>query len=102
MNSEELSTIYRRFAEKNINIMQARAALVSTGAEPGTHLLNTKPVMTYVLVAEYAFQKKAYASDDIKLIWPKIAVEGPTLVSALYALEDVVDEIRSQGVGEAE
>lgn len=88
MDSEQLSTIYRRFAEKNINIYQARVVLDDNGP-------------LYLLIAEYSFEKQAYLSNGVKVIWPKVAIEGRTLGSALRELEMTVDEIRSQGVGEA-
>lgn len=84
MSSEQLSTIYRRFAEKDINVMQARIA-------------NTEPQPIYILVAEYSLEKQAYATNGVKIIWPKIAIEGYTLGSALRELEMTVDEIRSAG-----
>lgn len=84
MNSEQLSTIYRRFAEKDINVMQAR-------------ITNTETQPIYILVAEYSLEKQAYATNGIKIIWPKIAIEGYTLGSALLELERTVDEIRSAG-----
>lgn len=78
MGSEKLSTVYGRLAEKDINILQARLVLPLNRA---AH---------YVLTVEYGYVKRS----NNKLIWPKIAVEGPTLEDAVRAAESIVETIR--------
>ena len=76
IEAEEVK-IYIRFAQSDINIIQARKAY---GGEA--------PLETYVLTVEYRYKK------DDKLIWPKIAVEGRTLLRALQSAEEMVKAIR--------
>ena len=68
--------IYTRFADKNINIIA-----VST---------SDKQV---ALVAEYIFNRPK----DDKLIWPKIVITAPNLLSALIQVEETIGLIRGEG-----
>ena len=68
--------IYTRFADENINIIA-----VST---------SDKQV---ALVAEYIFKRQK----DDKLIWPKIVVTAPNLLSALTQVEETISLIRGEG-----
>ena len=65
-----------RFADKNINIIA-----VST---------SDKQV---ALVAEYIFNRPK----DDKLIWPKIVITAPNLLSALIQVEETIGLIRGEG-----
>ena len=78
MSSEKLLTVYRRLAEKDINILQARYTRTSpTGG-------------WYTLTIEYGYIKRA----NNKLIWPKITATGSSLVEAVEEAERLVDAIR--------
>lgn len=78
MGSEKLSTLYARLAESDINILQARRV----SASPATRW--------YVLIVEYGYTKRS----NNKLIWPKIAVESDSLVTAVEEAERLVKAIR--------
>ena len=68
--------IYTRFADKNINIIA-----VSTSDD------------RVAVVAEYIFNRPK----DNKLIWPKIVITAPNLLSALIQVEETIDLIRGEG-----
>lgn len=71
---ETEATIYKRFAEKNINILSINQS---------THTN---------IVVEYAYNRPS----DKKLIWPKLALRGDNLLDTLRQAEGVVDEIRGE------
>ena len=68
--------IYTRFADKNINII---AVSISDDR--------------VAVVAEYIFNRPK----DNKLIWPKIVITAPNLLSALIQVEETIDLIRGEG-----
>lgn len=67
--------LYKRFANNNINVIGA------TAAEDRT-----------TIVLEYSLERQR----DGKLIWPKIAVEGPTLGDAVADAENIISGIRGK------
>ncbi|MDO5497795.1 MAG: hypothetical protein Q4F45_07920 [Alistipes sp.] len=73
--------IYARFAHDDINVVQARKEYACSAEG----LIEE----TYILTVEYKFLR-----DDDKVIWPKIAVEGDSLLRALQATEEMVRAIR--------
>lgn len=78
MSSDRLLTVYKRLAEKDINILQAR-------------YIRTSPTTSwYILTIEYGYMKRS----NNKLIWPKIAVESSSLPKAVEEAEQLVDAIR--------
>ena len=66
--------LYKRFANKNINVLSA------TQFADGTICIEV----------EYLYNRPK----DDKMIWPKIMTLGPTLEEAIYKAEQIVDEIR--------
>lgn len=74
--TSKYARIYTRFADKNINIIQA-----STSDNQ------------VALVAEYIFNRPK----DGKLIWPKIVITSGTLYQALISVEETIDLIRGEG-----
>ena len=74
--SSEYARVYTRFADKNINIIQAS--------------ISDSQV---ILVAEYIFKRPK----DDKLIWPKVAISAPTLLNALLQVEETIGLIRGEG-----
>lgn len=74
--TSKYARIYTRFADKNINIIQA-----STSDNQ------------VALVAEYIFNRPK----DGKLIWPKIVITSDTLYQALISVEETIDLIRGEG-----
>lgn len=77
----ENAKIYARFAHDDINIVQARKEFGCSAEGPMEE--------TYILTVEYKFLR-----DDDKVIWPKIAVEGDSLLHALQTTEEMVRAIR--------
>lgn len=68
-----LPSFYKRFADNNINVLNASAA-----------------ENRVLIVIEYCYTRPR----DGKLIWPKIAIEADSLVVALNKAEETVKAIR--------
>lgn len=68
-----LPSFYKRFADDNINVLNASAA-----------------ENRVLIVIEYCYTRPR----DGKLIWPKIAIEADSLVVALNKAEETVKAIR--------
>lgn len=66
---------YTHFANDNINVLSVSATTETTA-----------------IVLEYAWER----SRDGKLIWPKIAIEAPTLGEAIGLADNIISGIRRQ------
>lgn len=75
--------IYRRFAEKNINVLSVTKLERQTGDDIKYDAC--------VATIEYAYER----ARDKKLIWPKIVTTGSELLDMLENAEAIIDAIRS-------
>lgn len=73
LDPKELAVVYERFADKNINVLNAD---ISNGE--------------VLLVLEYALERHS----DGKFIWPKIAVVDSNIYNTAILAERTIDNIR--------
>lgn len=73
LDPKELAAVYERFADKNINVINAD---ISNGE--------------VLLVLEYALERHS----DGKFIWPKIAVADSNIYNTAILAEQTIDSIR--------
>ena len=82
-----LANIYKRFAENNINVLSVPLS------QPQPYRPDQPAELeACVVVIEYMYQRPR----DDKIIWPKAAISGRTLIDALENAEEIVDSIRSR------
>ena len=77
------AVIYRRFAEKNINVLSVTKLDRNIGDD-----INYDACVATI---EYAYKRPK----DGKLIWPKMVTTGTELIDMLENAEAIIDAIRS-------
>lgn len=83
-----MAGIFRRFAEANINVLS-----VTQPKRDNKFRIGDQTIPDYescLIVVEYLYERPS----DHKMIWPKVAIGGMTLMDALENAEDVVEAIR--------
>lgn len=79
---KRIAEMYHRFILKSINLLSVSLATV------GEDSYSTEQV---VVVLEFSYDRPK----DGRMIWPKIAISGKTVLEAVIRAEKIIDKIRS-------
>lgn len=80
---KHIAEMYHRFILKSINLLSVSLATI------GEDSYSTEQV---VVVLEFSYDRPK----DGRMIWPKIAVSGTTVLEAVIRAEKIIDDIRSR------
>ncbi len=80
---KRIAEMYHRLILKSINLLNVSLATI------GEDSYSTEQV---VVVLEFSYDRPK----DGRMIWPKIAISGTTVLEAVVRAEKIVDDIRSR------